>query len=58
MIKVLFLLLTIGFVAFIPQVFAQENGDTPELFKEAKVHFDKGEYKEAIQIYNNIFKKR
>jgi len=54
MIKVLFLLLTIGFVAFIPQVFAQENGDTPELFKEAKVHFDKGEYKEAIQIYNNI----
>ncbi len=54
MIKVLFLLLVIGFVVFTPHVYAQENGDTPELFKEAKVHFDKGEYKEAIQIYDNI----
>ena len=53
MIKALFLLLVIGFVSFTPQVFAQES-ETQELFQEANEHFINGEYKEAIQIYDNI----
>jgi len=53
MIKVLFLLLVIGFVAFTPQVFAQES-ETQELFQEANDYFANGEYKDAIQIYDNI----
>ncbi len=54
MIKILFLLLTVGFVVFSPQVYAQETNKTPELFQEANKHFIKGEYKQAIQIYNSI----
>ncbi|MCH7940470.1 MAG: matrixin family metalloprotease [Thaumarchaeota archaeon] len=53
MIKALFLLLVIGFVSFTSQVFAQES-ETQELFQEANEHFVNGEYKEAIQIYDNI----
>jgi len=53
MIKALFLLLVIGFVSFTPQVFAQES-ETQELFQEANEHFVNGEYKKAIQIYDNI----
>jgi len=53
MIKTLFLLLVIGFVSFTPQVFAQEP-EAQELFQEANGHFANGEYKEAIQIYDNI----
>ncbi|MCH8324170.1 MAG: matrixin family metalloprotease [Thaumarchaeota archaeon] len=53
MIKALFLLLVICFVSFTPQVFAQES-ETQELFQEANEHFVNGEYKEAIQIYDNI----
>jgi len=53
MIKALFLLLVIGFVSFTPQIFAQEL-EVKELFQEANEHFVNGEYKEAIQIYDNI----
>lgn len=53
MTKALFLLLIIGFVSFAPQVFAQEQ-DAQKLFQEANEHFVNGEYKQAIQIYDNI----
>ena len=53
MLKILFLLLVMGFVSFSPQVIAQEP-ELQKLFQEAKQHFDKGEYKEAIQIYDEI----
>ncbi len=54
MIKTLFLLLSISFAACSPQIFAQEANNAPELFQEANKHFSKGEYKQAIQIYNSI----
>jgi len=53
MIKTPFLLLAIAFVSFTPQVFAQEP-EAQELFQEANEYFVSGEYKEAIQIYDNI----
>jgi len=36
------------------QSFAQETKTTYELFEEAKDHFSKGEYRQAIEIYNTI----
>jgi len=55
MMKTLFLLLTISFAALSPsQVFAQDDNEASELFDEAKKHFDKAEYKEAIIIYDTI----
>jgi len=55
MIKILFLLLTISFILSPSgQTFAQEDNGAPELFAEANKHFTKGEYKEAIQLYDAI----
>jgi len=55
MMKTLFLVLTISFATLSPsQVFAQEDNEASELFDEAYKHFVKGEYKEAIVIYDTI----
>jgi len=55
MIKKLFLLLTISFILSPSgQTFAQEDDGNKELFAEANQHFTKGEYKEAIQLYDAI----
>jgi len=55
MMKILFLPLTIIFIVLTSgQIFAQDVNETPELFKEANEHFTKGEYKEAIVIYDTI----
>ena len=53
MLKVLFLLVIIGFVSFSPEAFAQES-EAQKLFQEANQFFIKGEYKQAIQIYDDI----
>jgi len=55
MIKILFLLLTISFI-LLPsgQTFAQEDNGVQELFAEADQHFTKGEYKEALVLYDAI----
>ncbi|KAG2472406.1 MAG: TPR repeat-containing protein [Nitrosopumilales archaeon] len=53
--KTMFLILTISFAALSPsQVFAQDDNEASKLFDEAKKHFDKAEYKEAIVIYDTI----
>jgi len=55
MMKTLFLVLTISFAALSPSpVFAQADNEASELFDKAKKHFDKGEYKQAIVIYDTI----
>ncbi|HET6517140.1 MAG TPA: M57 family metalloprotease [Nitrosopumilaceae archaeon] len=53
MIKVLFLLLVIGLASFSPEILAQEP-KAQKLFQEANEFFVKGEYKQAIQIYDEI----
>jgi len=55
MLKTLFLLLTISFIVLSPsQVFAQDENEASELYDRANKHFVKGEYKEAIIIYDII----
>ena len=53
MIKVIFLLLAVGLVSLTPESFAQES-EAQKLFQEANQLFVKGEYKQAIQIYDDI----
>lgn len=53
MIKLLFLLLVISLVSLTPKVFAQEL-EAQKLFQDANELFVKGEYKQAIQIYDDI----
>ena len=36
------------------QIFAQGTNDVPEMFQEANEHFAKGEYNEAVKIYDDV----
>lgn len=36
------------------QIFAQETNDVPVMFQEANKHFAKGEYNEAVKIYDSV----
>ncbi len=36
------------------QIFAQETNDVPVMFQEANKHFAKGEYNEAVKIYDDV----
>ena len=53
--KSIILMLMIIMTALSPsQIFAQETNDVPEMFQEANDHFAKGEYNEAVKIYDDV----
>ena len=53
--KSIILMLMIIMAALSPsQIFAQGMNDVPEMFQEATKHFAKGEYNEAVKIYDDV----
>lgn len=54
--KIVYVLLVIlfSFTMFYENAFAQSNEDPETMFNLAKEHFVKGEYNEAVSIYDNI----
>jgi len=53
--KSIILMLMIIMAALNPsQIFAQGMNDVPEMFQEANKHFVKGDYSEAVKIYDDV----
>ncbi len=51
---ILFLMLIVSIIFPVNQIHAQEKTEASILFDEAKIHFAKGEYREAIMKYDKI----